>query len=249
MKWFEMIELLDLPSLTSLSSKEDSFLFSRSVTLESRQRIEYWSYLDIPNLHSIEIPHSHWRYSSFQYIQKKSISSTYYGSFLFLDVSEELSSAIPFISNDIEQMDSSVSSIKIPNNSCNDDHSSTLVFSRFPSLELLEMGDECYKLTKSFCIDGIKKLSCLKIGSNSFTMNTEKRRCRSSSFQIKNCESLKTIEIGIFSFSDCSGGFGLKNLPSLQSIKIGTIGRKSYNFYRSSFIIRSMDILWTLLKY
>ena len=78
----------------------------------------------------------------------------------------------------------------------------------------------------------------------SFTMNTESHKCRSNVFHIKNCESLKSIEIDVFSFSDSSKRFELKNLPSLQSIKIGTVGSKSYNFYRSSFIIRGIDMIW-----
>ena len=162
---------------------------------------------------------------------------------ILVDVSEQLLSAIPFISSDIEQMDLSVSAITIPNSSCNDSNYSKLGFSRFESLESLGIGNECYRQTKSFRIEGFKRLNCLKVGSHSFTMNTESHKCRSNVFHIKNCESLKSIEIDVFSFSDSSKRFELKNLPSLQSIKIGTIGSKSYNFYRSSFIIRGIDMI------
>ena len=62
------------------------------------------------------------------------------------------------------------------------------------------------------------------------------------SFRILNCEELKSIDIGKYSFSNYGGEFELKNLPQLQSINIGTIGDSSFNFYYSSFIIRGIQI-------
>ena len=51
---------------------------------------------------------------------------------------------------------------------------------------------------------------------------------------------MKSIEIGLFSFSDYSGGFELINLPKLSTIKIGEIGSNSSNFYYSSFIVKGI---------
>ena len=65
----------------------------------------------------------------------------------------------------------------------------------------------------------------------------------SKSFHILNCESLESIQIGPKSFSDYGGEFELRNLPQLQSIQIGTIGNASYNFYRSSFVIRGIELI------
>ena len=65
----------------------------------------------------------------------------------------------------------------------------------------------------------------------------------SKSFHILNCESLESIQIGVYSFSDFAGEFELKNLPQLQSIQIGTIGSKSYNFSSSSFVIRGIELI------
>ena len=41
---------------------------------------------------------------------------------------------------------------------------------------------------------------------------------QSKSFHILNCESLESIQIGAFSFSDFGDGFELMNLPQLHSI-------------------------------
>ena len=79
------------------------------------------------------------------------------------------------------------------------------------------------------------------IGKNSFTQKKNgSGDDKSKSFHILNCESLESIEIGERSFSDFGGEFELKNLPALQSIQIGTIGSDSWNFYRSSFVIRGI---------
>ena len=116
------------------------------------------------------------------------------------------------------------------------------------SVETIEIGDECFGLVKLFEFDGLKNLKTLKIGKNSFTAfkstniwSASLVNNQSKSFHIVNCESLETIEIGEYSFSDFAGDFDLKNLPILQSLKIGTEGKSSYNFCYSSFVIRGIE--------
>ena len=106
-----------------------------------------------------------------------------------------------------------------------------------------------------FQIDGLNRLKTIKIGINSFTQvkqaewnddwdkSSNRANNQSKSFHILNCESLKSIQIGEFSFSDFAGDFELKNLPQLQSIQIGTVGRYSNNFYWSSFVIRGIEMI------
>ena len=95
---------------------------------------------------------------------------------------------------------------------------------------------------KTFKINGLNRLKTIKIGSNSFTQNGWEND-KSRSFHILNCESLESIEIGEYSFSDFGGDFELKNLPQLQSIQIGTIRSGTYNFCCSSFVIRGIDMI------
>ena len=66
-------------------------------------------------------------------------------------------------------------------------------------------------------------------------------------FHILNCESLESIQIGEYSFSDYGGEFELKNLPQLQSIQIGTIGKESCNFYGRSFVIRGIEMILNIV--
>ena len=70
---------------------------------------------------------------------------------------------------------------------------------------------------------------------------------QSKSFHILNCESLESIQIGEYSFSDFGGKFELKNLPQLQSIQIGTIGSSSCNFRYSSFVIRGIELILNIV--
>ena len=122
------------------------------------------------------------------------------------------------------------------------------------NLESIEIGNYCFGSVKTFQIDGLNRLKTIKIGNNSFTqVKQEWFSCyhnddewnamlnkQSKSFHILNCESLESIQIGDYSFSDFAGEFELKNLPKLQSIQIGTIGWDSYSFYFSSFVVRGI---------
>ena len=152
----------------------------------------------------------------------------------------------------IQSLNSIVSSITIPNWTCNDIDYTTFDFSRFTRVESIEIGNDSFFSVQTFKIEGLNRLKTIKIGYNSFT---QVKKCnwnddwdeanksannQSKSFHILNCESLESIQIGEYSFSDFAGEFELKNLPQLQSIQIGTIGNESNNFYYSSYIVRGI---------
>ena len=141
-------------------------------------------------------------------------------------------------------MNSSTASISFPNGTCNISKSTILDISRLSGIKTFEIGNDCFGFVETFQIDGLNRLKSLKIGNNSFTQ--KKHDCendKSKSFHILNCESLESIQIGEYSFSDYGGEFELKNLPQLQSIEIGTIGSNSFNFCFSSFVIRGIELI------
>ena len=143
-------------------------------------------------------------------------------------------------------------SIEIKDWTCNDLEYTVFDFSRFTQVESIEIGNDCFGSVRTFRIDGLNRLNTLKIGNNSFTelkspyweydpdIAIKKANDKSKSFHILNCESLESIQIGQYSFSDYAGEFELKNLPQLQSIQIGTIESESSNFSYSSFEIRGI---------
>ena len=120
--------------------------------------------------------------------------------------------------------------------------------SRFTQIESIEISDWCFGSVQTFQIDGLNRLKTIKIGNNSFTQRKKGfGNDKSKSFHILNCESLESIQIGQWSFSDFRGEFELKNLPQLQLLEIGTIGSKSYNFHDSSFVIRGIELILSIV--
>ena len=147
--------------------------------------------------------------------------------------------------SDIQSIKSTVTRIQLPNRTCNHMDYTVFDFSRFIRVKSIDIGDECFGSVKTFIIDGLNRLKTIKIGNNSFTQNKNSfgNNDKSKSFHILNCESLESIQIGEYSFSDFEGEFELKNLPHLQSIQIGTIGSESANFFESCFMIRGIELI------
>ena len=118
----------------------------------------------------------------------------------------------------------------------------TFDFSRFTDLEYLAIGNNSFRSVETFIIDGMNSLVSLKIGEESFITDRYGDGWNpGTSFHIRNCESLKSIDVGKRSFSDYTGSFELVNLPSLQSINIGLITYDEYlenNFCYTSFVVR-----------
>ena len=183
------------------------------------------------------------------------VNSSYLSYLLILDVSELLFPKV-YSCDFIQSLNSSVTSIILPNWSCNENIYTIFDFSRFTLVESIKIGDDSFGSVSTFKMDGLNQLKSLKIGKNSFTQlkqsnwDWKKANNKSKSFHILNCESLESIEIGQYSFSDFGGQFELKNLPSLLFIQIGTIGSGSSNFYWSSFVIRGIlnDIEYVMIR-
>ena len=174
---------------------------------------------------------------------------------IFVDVNESLSQLIPIPLNDLNELDSSIINLNIPSWSFNNElNMIELNLNRFVNLESIEIGNNCFESVKIFQIEGLNRLKTIKIGNNSFTQvkwndfdndwdgSIDNCRNESKSFHILNCESLKVIEIGRYSFCDFGGEFELRNLDNLESIKIGEIKCRSMNFNWSSFVIRGITM-------
>ena len=135
-------------------------------------------------------------------------------------------------------------SLNIPNNQCNSVSLTSFDLSAYKLLEEIEIGNENFFYSSAFILDGLYKLENLIIGSNSFTQKKNSWGNDSSkSFHILNCESLESIQIGDYSFSDFGGDFELRNLPQLQSIQIGTVRGNSHSIYGNSFVIRGIELI------
>ena len=146
--------------------------------------------------------------------------------------------------NDMKSIDNSTTSIIVRYGSNNDINYKVFDYSELNRIESIEIGNDCFGSVQTFRIDRLNRLKSLKIGKNSFTQKKYVYgNDKSKLFHILNCESLKSIQIGEYSFVDFAGEFELKNLPQLQSIQIGSIGSDSYNFFDSSFVIRGIELI------
>ena len=163
-------------------------------------------------------------------------------------MSSLLINCLPYVYSEIQSLDQSITSLVISTFSFNYLNNFIMCSSRFTQIESIEISDWCFGSVKTFQIDGLNRLKTIKIGNNSFTQRKKGfGNDKSKSFHILNCESLESIQIGQWSFSDFGGEFELKNLPQLQLLEIGTIGSKSYNFHDSSFVIRGIELILSIV--
>ena len=149
-----------------------------------------------------------------------------------------------------------VASLSTCSNCCNNIDGFNL--SEFKLVQSILIGDNSFRSIETFSIDGLPRLYRLEIGNDSFTSVTPKHwrvpftneallqllNKTNKSFHIINCEKLKSIKIGLFSFSDFAGQFELKGLPALECIKIGTfddVNNLSSNFHFCSLHLTGND--------
>ncbi len=102
---------------------------------------------------------------------------------------------------------------------CNDKELKSVDFSVFPALERLEIGHDCFKYTEEVRIIGMKMLERITIGRSSFTGYLLPRKPKGG-FYLNDCERVKELKIGSFSFSEyvvCE----IRNDSHLERIEVG----------------------------
>ena len=88
----------------------------------------------------------------------------------------------------------------------------------FHQLKSITIRNYCFQHVREFVIDGLESLESVEIGESCFRISDERRNdgiCR-----ITNCPNLRQLEIGDESFRDFKS-FELSNLNSIQSINFG----------------------------
>ena len=127
----------------------------------------------------------------------------------------------------------------VDNNACNDDCLTTLALSFFSNLKVFEVGDYSISFVVELKLIGLNQLERVVIGKNSFTR--EKNDCGndpSRHFYLKDCERLRELKIGRYSFSDYSV-CEIENVPSLEVIEMGELDEDSYSFRYASLELKS----------
>ena len=124
---------------------------------------------------------------------------------------------------------------------CNESNVVGLDFSRFSNLREVRVGDDCFENVDEVKLIGLNRLERVVIGKNSFTNNQNSWPTSinpNRRFYLKNCERLRELMMGRWSFSDYSV-CEIENLPSLEVIEMGELNERSCNFYHASLELKS----------
>ena len=151
---------------------------------------------------------------------------------------EQLSKRV-VLNKENQFLHSHVEELIVSNNSYNGPEWTALDLSFLSHLRLLEVGDDCFEYVDEVKLIDLSKLERVVIGMNSFT------KCKYDNgndphrhFYLKNCERLRELKIGRYSFSDYSV-CEIENVPSLEEIEMGDLNEGGSNFYYASLELKS----------
>ena len=135
---------------------------------------------------------------------------------------------------------SHIEELIVESNSCNGPEWTALDLGFIPSLQLLQVGDYCFANVDEVKLIGLNHLERVVIGKNSFTKNNNYwfGKGPNRHFYLKNCERLRELKIGYYSFSDYSI-CEIENVPSLEVIEMGELNGESRNFLYASLELKS----------
>ena len=128
--------------------------------------------------------------------------------------------------------------ITVGNNKCNGTND-RIDLSKYFNVKNVSIGNECFFHQDVLNLTGLHSLERVMIGMNSFTKNKDSAgNDTNRKLYVKNCDALKELKIGRYSFSDYSV-IEIENVNSLELIEIGKVNRESYNFFYASLELKS----------
>ena len=129
----------------------------------------------------------------------------------------------------------------VSDNSCNEPEWNVLDLSILIKLKELTVGDLCFKHVKEVVLVGLKQLERVVIGKGCFTEHANNRLDAIQPygyFLLKNCERVRELKIGCYSFSDYSV-CKIESVDCLEVIEMGELDEDSCNFYHASLELKS----------
>ena len=134
-----------------------------------------------------------------------------------------------------------VQELIVKDHSCNGPEWSVFDLSIMPDLRLLQVGDYCFENVKGVKLNGLNELERVVMGENSFTEYKDDwpgSMVPNRYFYLKNCERLRELKMGRYSFNDYSV-CEIDNVPSLEVIEMGDVNEVSVNFLYASLGLKS----------
>ena len=128
--------------------------------------------------------------------------------------------------------------ITIGTNKCNGENE-RIDLSKYVNLKNVSIGNECFFYQDVLNLTGLHSLERVMIGENSFTKRkNDYGNDANRKLYVKNCDALKELKIGRYSFSDYSL-IEIENVNSLELIEIGEVNRESNSFGYASLELKS----------
>ena len=128
--------------------------------------------------------------------------------------------------------------ITIGDNKCNIAND-RIDLSKYFNLKNVSIGNDCFFYQDVLNLTGLHSLERVMIGENSFTKEkNDYGNDANRKLYVKNCDALKELKIGRYSFSDYSL-IEIENVNSLELIEIGGMMYSSYNFAYASLELKS----------
>ena len=126
--------------------------------------------------------------------------------------------------------------ITVGTNKCNEEND-RIDLSKYFNLKNVSIGNECFYYQDVLNLTGLHSLERVMIGMNSFIKENYGNNANRKLY-VKNCDALKELKIGRFSFSDYSV-IEIENVNSLELIEIGDMNNWSDNFLFASLELKS----------
>ena len=123
---------------------------------------------------------------------------------------------------------------------CNDKCEIVLDLSSFSNLKAFVVGSHSFSYVNEVKLIGLNELERVVIGEDCFTKvinNMLKNDCNRH-FYLKDCERMRELKIGRWSFADYSV-CEIENVNSLEVIEMGIVNELSYNFCFASLQLES----------
>ena len=138
-------------------------------------------------------------------------------------------------------LDSTVESIIVDNNACNDRSFTVLNLTRFVNLRVFEVGDYSFSYVNEVHMIGLSELERVVIGENSFSQYKDVfYEYPSGDFYVKDCDKLRELRIGVSSFSNYASCV-IEDNAHLEVVEMGKLYDWSNNFYYGSLEMKSCN--------
>ena len=128
--------------------------------------------------------------------------------------------------------------ITVGDGMCNEEND-RIDLSKYFNLKNVSIGNDCFFHQDVLNLTGLHSLERVMIGENSFTKNKDSAgNDANRKLYVKNCDALKELKIGRYSFSDYSL-IEIENVNSLELIEMGDMDNTSNNFFYASLELKS----------